>query len=83
MEEVEGKRRWRGGGGGGEEVEGRGGRRRWRGGGGGRRKELLTLFYVIGAQDGYTFCSNLNPKLFSVNLNIQEHKIFFQEVRYT
>ena len=33
------------------------------------------------SQDGYTFCCNLSPRLFSINLSVQEHKVFFQEVR--
>lgn len=35
----------------------------------------------IALMDGNTFCTSLKPRLFSINLTIPEHKIFFQEVR--
>lgn len=34
----------------------------------------------IGLMDGNTFCTTLNPRLFTIDLNIIEHKVFFQEV---
>ncbi|KAL0100349.1 hypothetical protein PUN28_019603 [Cardiocondyla obscurior] len=34
----------------------------------------------IGLMDGNTFCTTLNPRLFTIDLNIMEHKVFFQEV---
>ena len=34
----------------------------------------------IALMDGNTFCTSLSPRLFSINLTIPEHKIFFQEV---
>ncbi|KAG5328830.1 TRRAP protein, partial [Acromyrmex heyeri] len=34
----------------------------------------------IGLMDGNTFCTTLNPRLFTIDLTIMEHKIFFQEV---
>ncbi|XP_025986851.1 transformation/transcription domain-associated protein [Solenopsis invicta] len=34
----------------------------------------------IGLMDGNTFCTTLNPRLFTIDLNILEHKVFFQEL---
>ncbi|XP_019851030.1 PREDICTED: transformation/transcription domain-associated protein [Amphimedon queenslandica] len=34
----------------------------------------------IALMDGYTFCCNLSPRLFSINLSVPEHKVFFQEL---
>ena len=34
----------------------------------------------IALMDGNTFCTSLKPRLFSINLTIPEHKIFFQEL---
>lgn len=34
----------------------------------------------IGLMDGNTFCTTLNPRLFTIDLSIVEHKIFFQEL---
>jgi transformation/transcription domain-associated protein len=31
-------------------------------------------------QDGFTFCTTLNPRLFSIDLTVQEHQIFYQEL---
>lgn len=31
-------------------------------------------------QDGNTFCTSLTPRLFSIDLSIPEHKVFFNEV---
>jgi transformation/transcription domain-associated protein len=47
------------------------------------RKHLLKhqpINTQIALMDGYTFCCDLNPRLFSINLTIPEHKMFFQEV---
>ena len=33
-------------------------------------------------QDGYAFCASLTPRLFSINPEIAEHKIFLHEVSY-
>lgn len=41
----------------------------------------FSVFFLCLFQDGYTFCCNLSPRLFSINLSVQEHKVFFQEVR--
>ena len=35
----------------------------------------------IALMDGNTFCTTLSPRLFSLKLSINEHQIFFQEVR--
>lgn len=42
-------------------------------------KFYLSTFFPL--QDGNTFCTTLNPRLFTMDLSIIEHKIFFQEVR--
>ena len=34
----------------------------------------------IGLMDGNTFCTTLNPRLFTIDLNIIEHKVFFTEL---
>lgn len=34
----------------------------------------------IGLMDGNTFCTTLTPRLFTIDLSIMEHKVFFQEV---
>ena len=34
----------------------------------------------IGLMDGNTFCTTLTPRLFTIDLTIKEHKIFFQEL---
>lgn len=34
----------------------------------------------IALMDGNTFCTTLNPRLFTMDLSIMEHKIFFQEL---
>lgn len=34
----------------------------------------------IGLMDGNTFCTTLKPRLFTIDLNIVEHKVFFHEL---
>lgn len=34
----------------------------------------------IGLMDGTTFCTALNPRLFTIDLSVPEHKVFFQEL---
>lgn len=34
----------------------------------------------IGLMDGNTFCTTLEPRLFTIDLNILQHKVFFHEV---
>ena len=34
----------------------------------------------IALMDGNTFCTSLTPRLFSIDLSIVEHKVFFNEV---
>ncbi|XP_008557972.1 transformation/transcription domain-associated protein [Microplitis demolitor] len=34
----------------------------------------------IGLMDGNTFCTTLTPRLFTIDLQIHEHKVFFQEL---
>ncbi|XP_070565955.1 transformation/transcription domain-associated protein-like isoform X2 [Ptychodera flava] len=34
----------------------------------------------IGLMDGNTFCTTLQPRLFTIDLNIVEHKVFFTEL---
>ncbi len=34
----------------------------------------------IGLMDGNTFCTTLNPRLFTIDLNIVEHKVFYHEL---
>ncbi|KPJ11920.1 Transformation/transcription domain-associated protein [Papilio machaon] len=34
----------------------------------------------MGLMDGTTFCTTLNPRLFTIDLNINEHKVFFREL---
>ena len=34
----------------------------------------------IGLMDGNTFCTTLTPRLFTIDLSILEHKVFFQEL---
>ncbi|XP_033220023.1 transformation/transcription domain-associated protein-like [Belonocnema kinseyi] len=36
----------------------------------------------IGLMEGNTFCLNINPSLFSVNLEIPEHKMFYQDLLF-
>ncbi|OQR70315.1 Transformation/transcription domain-associated protein-like [Tropilaelaps mercedesae] len=36
----------------------------------------------IGIMEGNTFCTTLQPRLFTLDLNQNEHKIFFQELLY-
>ncbi|EZA54681.1 Transformation/transcription domain-associated protein [Ooceraea biroi] len=47
------------------------------------RKHLLrhqSVTAQIGLMDGNTFCTTLNPRLFTVDLSVGEHKVFFQEL---
>lgn len=47
------------------------------------RKHLLRHHAVnvqIGIMEGNTFCTTLNPRLFTIDLNIMEHKVFFHEL---
>lgn len=47
------------------------------------KKHLLrhqTVNAQIGIMEGNTFCTTLNPRLFTIDLNIMEHKVFFHEV---
>lgn len=47
------------------------------------RKHLLrhqSVTAQIGLMDGNTFCTTLNPRLFTVDLTVVEHKVFFQEL---
>ena len=47
------------------------------------RKHLLKHQPVstqIALMDGNTFCTSLTPRLFSINLSVPEHLVFFQEV---
>lgn len=39
--------------------------------------DLIIIFFI---QDGNTFCTTLNPRLFTMDLTIVEHKVFFTEV---
>lgn len=34
----------------------------------------------IALMDGNTFCTSLSPRLFSIDLTVNEHKVFFNEV---
>merc|ERR1719341_1407105 len=34
----------------------------------------------IGLMDGNTFCTTLNPRLFTIELKVMEHKVFFTEL---
>ncbi|KAL1139828.1 hypothetical protein AAG570_006805 [Ranatra chinensis] len=34
----------------------------------------------IGLMEGNTFCTTLTPRLFTIDLNVVEHKVFFHEV---
>lgn len=34
----------------------------------------------IGLMEGNTFCTTLQPRLFTMDLNIMEHKVFYTEV---
>ena len=34
----------------------------------------------IALMDGNTFCTSLSPRLFSIDLSIHEHTVFFSEV---
>lgn len=34
----------------------------------------------IGLMEGNTFCTTLQPRLFTMDLNVMEHKVFFTEV---
>lgn len=33
-------------------------------------------------QDGNTFCTTLQPRLFTIDLNVLEHQVFFTEVSH-
>ncbi|KAG1661730.1 Transformation/transcription domain-associated protein [Nymphon striatum] len=35
----------------------------------------------IGLMDGYTFCTTLSPRLFTIDMEIQGHNVFFGELR--
>uniref|UniRef100_A0A673W3J6 Transformation/transcription domain-associated protein n=1 Tax=Salmo trutta TaxID=8032 RepID=A0A673W3J6_SALTR len=35
----------------------------------------------IGLMEGNTFCTTLQPRLFTMDLNVMEHKVFYTEVR--
>lgn len=35
----------------------------------------------IGLMEGNTFCTTLQPRLFTMDLNVVEHKVFYTEVR--
>lgn len=35
----------------------------------------------IGLMEGNTFCTTLQPRLFTMDLNVIEHKVFYSEVR--
>lgn len=37
----------------------------------------------IGLMEGNTFCTTLQPRLFTMDLNVIEHKVFYSEVRDT
>lgn len=39
--------------------------------------DLIIISFI---QDGNTFCTTLNPRLFTMDLTIVEHKVFFTEV---
>ena len=46
----------------------------------------VTNAYIVNAdmrflQEGNTFCTTLEPRLFTIDLNTVEHKVFFTEVR--
>lgn len=34
----------------------------------------------IGLMEGNTFCTTLQPRLFTMDLNVVEHKVFYTEV---
>ncbi|CAK1549719.1 unnamed protein product [Leptosia nina] len=34
----------------------------------------------MGLMDGTTFCTTLKPRLFTIDLNVNEHKVFFREL---
>lgn len=34
----------------------------------------------IGLMEGNTFCTTLQPRLFTMDLNVMEHKVFYTEV---
>ncbi|XP_065834052.1 transformation/transcription domain-associated protein-like isoform X2 [Oscarella lobularis] len=36
----------------------------------------------LGLMDGFTFCTTLKPRLFSLDLSIKEHQIFYQELLF-
>lgn len=36
----------------------------------------------IGLMEGNTFCTTLQPRLFTMDLNVMEHKVFYTEVRH-
>ena len=47
------------------------------------KKHLLRhqpLNAQIGLMEGNTFCTTLEPRLFTIDLNTVEHKVFFTEV---
>lgn len=36
----------------------------------------------IGLMEGNTFCTTLQPRLFTMDLNVMEHKVFYTEVQH-
>lgn len=47
------------------------------------RKHLIrhqSVQYQLGILDGNAFCFSLRPRLFSLDMNISEHKVFMQEL---
>ena len=40
----------------------------------------VPMLFQIGLMDGNTFCTTLSPRLFTINLAIMEHKVFFTEL---
>ncbi|XP_048245320.1 transformation/transcription domain-associated protein-like isoform X4 [Haliotis rufescens] len=48
------------------------------------KKHLLRhqpLIAQIGLMEGNTFCTTLEPRLFTMDINIQEHNVFFSELQ--
>ena len=41
---------------------------------------VVMIFFCF--QDGNTFCTTLSPRLFTMDLTIVEHKVFFHEVQF-
>lgn len=35
----------------------------------------------IGLMEGYIFCTPLQPRLFTMDINVMEHKVFYTEVK--